>query len=337
MVIKKESQTAMKKNIMDMNEHVIQTINLTKEYGELRAVDNVSLSIGRGEIFGLLGPNGAGKSTTIMMLTTLLKPSSGRAEICGYDVVKEPNKVRKSISVVFQDHTSDEWLTGWEYLRLHAGIYNSSEARIQELLILFNLKEWKDTPIKQYSSGMRRRLEIARGLVHHPEVLFLDEPTLGLDIQTRLKIWSYIESLSREEDVTIFLTTHYMEEADKLCDRIAIIDDGKIVAIGSSEELKSVLNSNLITVKVKNPGDMMQILSVLGMESEIQGNSIQIHTTNAGISEIYDVVRDMQNDVELFNVKKPTLDDVFIYYTGKEIRDEASEHRRHPLMRRGFI
>jgi ABC-2 type transport system ATP-binding protein len=320
-----------------MNEHVIQTINLTKEYGELRAVDSVSLSIRKGEIFGLLGPNGAGKSTTIMMLTTLLKPSSGRAEICGYDVVKEPNKVRKSISVVFQDHTSDEWLTGWEYLRLHAGIYNSSEARIEELLILFNLKEWKDTPIKHYSSGMRRRLEIARGLVHHPEVLFLDEPTLGLDIQTRLKIWSYIESLSREEDVTIFLTTHYMEEADKLCDRIAIIDDGKIVAIGSSEELKSVLNSNLITVKVKNPEDMMQILSVLGMESEIQGNSIQVHTTNAGISEIYDVVRDMQNDVELFNVKKPTLDDVFIYYTGREIRDEASEHRRHPLMRRGFI
>jgi ABC-2 type transport system ATP-binding protein len=320
-----------------MNEHVIQTINLTKEYGELRAVDSVSLSIRKGEIFGLLGPNGAGKSTTIMMLTTLLKPSSGRAEICGYDVVKEPNKVRKSISVVFQDHTSDEWLTGWEYLRLHAGIYNSSEARMEELLKLFNLKEWKDTPIKHYSSGMRRRLEIARGLVHHPEVLFLDEPTLGLDIQTRLKIWSYIESLSREEDVTIFLTTHYMEEADKLCDRIAIIDDGKIVAIGSSEELKSVLNSNLITVKVKNPEDMMQILSVLGMESEIQGNSIQVHTTNAGISEIYDVVRDMQNDVELFNVKKPTLDDVFIYYTGREIRDEASEHRRHPLMRGGFI
>jgi len=168
-----------------MNEHVIQTTNLTKQYGELKAVDNINLSIRRGEIFGLLGPNGAGKSTLIMMLTTLLKPSGGMAEICGYDVVKEPNKVRKCISAVFQDHTSDEWLTGWEYLHLHAGIYNASEARIEELLKLFNLKDWENTTIKQYSSGMRRRLEIARGLIHCPEVLFLDEPTLGLDVQTR--------------------------------------------------------------------------------------------------------------------------------------------------------
>ena len=321
-----------------MNEYVIQTINLTKQYGELKAVDNVNLNIRKGEIFGLLGPNGAGKSTLIMMLTTLLKPSSGRAEICGYDVVKEPNKVRKSISAVFQDHTSDEWLTGREYLRLHAGIYNASEARMEELLKFFNLKDWENTPIKQYSSGMRRRLEIARGLIHCPEVLFLDEPTLGLDVQTRQKIWSYIESLNREEGVTIFLTTHYMEEADKLCNRIAIIDEGKIVAIGSSEELKSVLDHNIVTIKVKNPEDVKQILCNSGMESEMQGNTVQIHTTNSGISEIYDVVRGMQNDdVELFNVKKPTLDDVFIHYTGREIRDEVSEHRRHPLMRRGFI
>ena len=323
---------------MDMNEHVIQTTNLTKEYGNIKAVDNVNLSIRKGEIFGLLGPNGAGKSSIIMMLTTLLKPSSGRAEICGYDVVREPNKVRKSISAVFQDHTSDEWLTGWEYLRLHAGIYNSGDGRIEELLKLFNLRDWEDTPIKQYSSGMRRRLEIARGLVHHPEVLFLDEPTLGLDVQTRLKIWSYVESLSREEGVTIFLTTHYMEEADKLCNRVAIIDGGKIVAIGTSEELKSVLDHNIVTIRVKNPEDVMQILQELGMESEMQGNTILIHTTNAGISEIYDVVRGMQNDdVELFNVKKPTLDDVFIHYTGREIRDGASEPRHHLLMRRGFI
>ena len=325
---------------MDMKEHVIQTTNLTKKYGEFRAVDNISFSIRKGEIFGLLGPNGAGKSTTIMMLTTLLKPSSGRAEICGHDVAKEPNKVRKSISAVFQDHTSDDWLTGREYLRLHAGIYNSGEARIEELLRFFNLKGWENTTIRKYSSGMRRRLEIARGLIHQPEVLFLDEPTLGLDIQTRLKIWSYIETMSRDEGVTVFLTTHYMEEADKLCDRIAIIDEGKIVAIGSSEDLKSVLDNNLVTIQAKNPKDVMQILHELGMESEMQGNSIQIHTPNSGISEIYDVVRGMQNEVELFNVKKPTLDDVFIHYTGREIRDEASGHRRHLFEKfrgRGFV
>jgi len=320
-----------------MNEHVIQTTNLTKQYGELKAVDNINLSIRRGEIFGLLGPNGAGKSTLIMMLTTLLKPSGGMAEICGYDVVKEPNKVRKCISAVFQDHTSDEWLTGREYLRLHAGIYNASEARMEELLKLFNLKDWENTTIKQYSSGMRRRLEIARGLIHCPEVLFLDEPTLGLDVQTRQMIWSYIESLNREEGVTVFLTTHYMEEADKLCNRVAIIDGGKIVALGTSEELKSVLDHNIVTIKVKNPEAVMQILQELGVESETQGNTVQVHTTNSGISEIYDLVRGMQNDdVELFNVKKPTLDDVFIHYTGRDIRDEVSEHRHHPLMRKGF-
>lgn len=325
---------------MDMNEHVIQTAKLTKKYGDFRAVDNVSFSIRRGEIFGLLGPNGAGKSTTIMMLTTLLKPSSGRAEICGHDVAKEPYKVRKSISAVFQDHTSDDWLTGREYLRLHAGIYNSGEARVEELLRFFNLKGWENTTIRKYSSGMRRRLEIARGLIHQPDVLFLDEPTLGLDIQTRLKIWSYIETMSREEGVTVFLTTHYMEEADKLCDRIAIIDEGKIVAIGSSEDLKSVLDHNLVTIQAKNPKDVMQILQELGMECEMQENAIQIHTSNSGISEIYDVVRGMQNEVELFNVKKPTLDDVFIHYTGREIRDEASEHRRllfEKFRGRGFV
>jgi ABC-2 type transport system ATP-binding protein len=262
---------------------MITVANLTRRFKNFTAVDSVSFEVHPGEIFGFLGPNGAGKSTIVMMLITLLKPSSGWAEICGYNVVKESSKVRENISVVFQDHTSDEWLTGREYLLLHAGIYNASEARVEDLLRIFNLDGWKDTVIKQYSSGMRRRLEIARGLIHYPKLLFLDEPTQGLDLQTRMKIWSYVESLNKEEDVTIFLTTHYMEEADKLCDRIAIIDYGKIVAIGTSEELKSVLDGN---------------------------------------------------------VKKPTLDDVFIHYTKEEIRDGTSNDKMHSFRRfrgSGFI
>jgi len=210
--------------------------------------------------------------------------------------------------------------------------------RAESLLKMFHLYQQRNQKVKTFSKGMKQRIVLTMGLMNKVKVLFLDEPTLGLDIQTRQKIWSYIESLNRGEGVSIFLTTHYMEEADKLCNRVAIIDGGKIVAIGTSEELKSVLDHNIVTIKVKNPEDVMQILQELGREIEMQGNTIQVHTTNSGISEIYDVVRGMQNDdVELFNVKKPTLDDVFIHYTGREIRDEASVHRHHSLMRRGFI
>ena len=252
---------------------MIDVVNLTKRFKDFTAVDHISFKVSAGEIFGFLGPNGAGKTTTIMMLTTLLKPSNGRAAVCGFDLSKESGMIRRNIGVVFQDHTSDEWLTGREYLQLHAGIYDINEDRIENLLDLFDLKRWGESVIKEYSSGMRRRLEIARGLIHYPKVLFLDEPTLGLDVQTRQRIWDYIESLKKKDGITVFLTTHYMEEADKLCDRIAIIDHGKIVAIGTPDELKSILE-----------GD------------------------------------------------HPTLDEVYLYYTGSNMRDMVSTNRVHRPM-----
>lgn len=249
---------------------MIKVTNLTKMFDGFTAVDHISFEVSDCEIFGFLGPNGAGKTTAIMMLTTLSKVSDGKATVCGFDVSRETRRIRKTIGVVFQDHTSDEWLTGREYLQLHAGIYGVDESRIEELLKLFDLERWSEHVIKEYSSGMRRRLEIARGLIHYPRVLFLDEPTLGLDVQTRQKIWSYIEVLNENEGLTVFLTTHYLEEADKLCDRIAIIDHGKIVTIGAPNELKSILESD-----------------------------------------------------------HPTLDEVFLNYTGREMRDNVSNSRNH--------
>ncbi|MCK5724458.1 MAG: ATP-binding cassette domain-containing protein [Gammaproteobacteria bacterium] len=227
---------------------MIEVVNLTKRFKDFTAVDRISFEVSAGEIFGFLGPNGAGKTTTIMMLTTLLRLSDGRVTVCDFDVSKEQRKIRRKIGVVFQDHTSDDWLTGREYLQLHAGIYDVSEDRVEDLLKLFDLKRWEKSVIKEYSSGMRRRLEIARGLIHNPGVLFLDEPTLGLDVQTRQRIWDHIESLRNEDGITVFLTTHYMDEADKLCDRIAIIDHGRIVAIGTPDELKSVMDGTHTTL-----------------------------------------------------------------------------------------
>ena len=235
---------------------MISTKNLTKKFEKLIAVDNLNLEINEGEIFGLLGPNGAGKTTTIFMLTTLKPPTSGTATINNYDIVKDSDKVRKSIGIVFQDPSSDEILTGYENLKLHGWLYDMpddlKERRIKEVLELVDLTNRKDDLVKKYSGGMRRRLELARGLMHHPRVLFLDEPTLGLDPQSRDYIWSYIEKLAKEEKITIVLTTHYMDEADKLCDRLAIIDYGKIVILGTPEELKKELGGDIIKLRGKN-------------------------------------------------------------------------------------
>ena len=207
--------------------HTILTENLTKEFNGIVAVDKLNLEVEEGEIFGLLGPNGAGKTTTILMLCTILKPTSGSAKINGYDIVKQPNEVRKSIGIVFQDPSLDDRLTGRENLEMHAALYkvpkNIRRKRIEEVLELVELTDRADSLVKTYSGGMKRRLEIARGLIHYPKVLFLDEPTLGLDPQTREHIWRYIKELAKRENITIILTTHYMEEADFLCDRIAII------------------------------------------------------------------------------------------------------------------
>jgi len=225
-----------------MREEIIRAVELTKIFNGLRAVDRVTFSVKEGEIFGFLGPNGAGKTTTINMLTTVLKPTSGRAEVCGYDVVREPERVRRSIGVVPQEYTADEDLTGYENVMLCADLYGlpreEGKKRALELLSLVQLEPFKDKRVETYSGGMRRRLELACGLINRPRVLFLDEPTLGLDVQTRASIWEHIRSLRERFGMTIFLTTHYLEEADQLCDRIAIIDHGRIVEEGSPSELK---------------------------------------------------------------------------------------------------
>ncbi|MFZ1898117.1 ATP-binding cassette domain-containing protein, partial [Methanoregula sp.] len=230
--------------------HVIETKNLTKTYSSLTAVDNLDLKIEKGEVFGLLGPNGAGKSTTLLMLTTLIPPTSGTALVNGFDIIRQPDQVRKSIGIVFQDPSSDETLTGYENLKLHGLLYDMDarlrEERIVEVLHLVDLTNRKDDMVKKYSGGMRRRLELARGLMHHPEILFLDEPTLGLDPQTREHIWEYIKKLATEKNITIIITTHYMDEADRLCDRLAIIDRGKVAVLGPPDLLKKELGGDII-------------------------------------------------------------------------------------------
>src|SRR5208337_4403826 len=235
---------------------IIETKNLTKTYGNLTAVDHLDLKIGKGEVFGLLGPNGAGKSTTLLMLTTLVPPTSGTALVNGFDIIRQPDQVRKSIGIVFQDPSSDETLTGYENLKLHGLLYDMDaglrEERIVEVLALVELTDRKDDKVKKYSGGMRRRLELARGLMHHPEILFLDEPTLGLDPQTREHIWEYIKKLATEKQITIIITTHYMDEADRLCNRLAIIDHGKIVVLGSPDQLKKDLGGDIVRMKMKN-------------------------------------------------------------------------------------
>jgi len=236
---------------------IIETKNLAKKYTDLTAVDRINLQVKEGEIFGLLGPNGAGKTTTLLMLATLLRPTSGTAWVNGYDIVKQSHQVRKSIGIVFQEPSSDDLLTGYENLRLHALMYGVNRSirgkRIEEVLKLVDLTERKDDQVKKYSGGMRRRMEIARGLLHHPKVLFLDEPTLGLDPTAREQAWEYIERLVKSEKITVIITTHYMDEADKLCDRIAIIDFGKVVALDSPNNLKRKMGGDIIRLKALSP------------------------------------------------------------------------------------
>jgi len=232
-----------------MSMSAIVTTNLTKRYGDLVAVDNLNISIESGEIFGILGPNGAGKTTTIMMLCTLLKPTSGTATVNGFDVVKHPSRVRESIGIVFQDPSSDDTLTGYENLKLHALMYDvpmkEIDARIDRVMTLVDLKDRMHDIVKKYSGGMRRRMEIARGLLHEPKILFLDEPTIGLDPQTREHMWKYIESLAKRLNMTIILTTHYMEEAENLCRRVAIVDHGKIAVLDTPANLIASIGGDI--------------------------------------------------------------------------------------------
>ncbi len=306
---------------------VIVANGLTKRFGGFTAVSKLNLSINEGEIFGLLGPNGAGKTTTLSMLATLIPPSEGKAYVNGYEVSKQPSEVRHSIGFVFQDPSSDDMLTGRENLYLHALMYGvdmkKANKKIDDVLKLVDLTEKQNIRMKNYSGGMRRRLELARGLLHEPKVLFLDEPTLGLDPQTREHLWKYITKLASEKKVTITITTHYMEEADMLCNRIAIIDHGKIVAMGTPESLKRKLGGDVVKLKVAKPN--IAALKRLGYVRNIKvdGRYLTLTVSDAG-SHLQEILKKV-GSVDGVELRSPTLNDVFLHYTGREIREEAGE------------
>lgn len=307
--------------------HLIETKRLKKNFNGLTAVNGISLKIQEGEIFGLLGPNGAGKTTTLSMLATLLKPTSGSASVNGYDVLKDPAHVRKSIGFVFQDPSCDDLLSGRDNLYLHALMYGVStrelETKMMAVLKLVGLEKRKDELVRHYSGGMRRRLELARGLLHEPKVLFLDEPTLGLDPQTRVHMWSYIKKLSAERKVTIIVTTHYMEEAEELCDRIAIIDKGRIILLGKPDELKRRLGGDIITVRTKERAlaKLKGLRYVKKAEATKDGLRIVVDSAERRMQAILKLL----GRVDSAAYKSPTLNDVFLYYTGREIRDDEAE------------
>lgn len=285
------------------------------------------MKIKQGEIFGLLGPNGAGKTTTISMLCTILKPTEGTATINGYDILKDPHNVRKSIGIVFQEPSVDDILTGRENLRLHAMWYSVPreirDKRIDEVLELVGLEKRQNSLVKTYSGGMRRRLELARGLLHLPKVLFLDEPTLGLDPQTRERIWEYIEDMSKQREMTIVLTTHYMEEADRLCNRIAIIDEGRIVVMDSPLSLKESVGGDIVCLKT-NPANVERfrtIESVSKIEAEDNNIVLTVRNASQNLKEILDVA----GKIDSVEIRSASLNDVFLRYTGKEIRVESGE------------
>jgi ABC-2 type transport system ATP-binding protein len=306
---------------------VIETKNLIKEYNGLVAVDDLNLNIDEGELFGLLGPNGAGKTTTLMMLTTLIKPTSGTGLVNGFDIVRQPSQVRKSIGIVFQDPSSDDTLTGYENLKLHGMLYgmpvNLREKRTKEVLELVNLSDRKNDLVKKYSGGMRRRLEIARGLMHHPKVLFLDEPTLGLDPQARENIWVYIENLSREEKISLIITTHYMEEVDRLCNRLAIIDKGKIVASDSPGNLKKIIGGDVVIIKINHPEieNIRKFDFIKNVELKDGFISLTVKNANEHLQKILQTI----GSVESVEIHSPTLNDVFLHFTGREIREGTPE------------
>jgi ABC-2 type transport system ATP-binding protein len=314
----------------------ISVKGLVRTFDDIRAVDDVTFQVRRGEMFGFLGPNGAGKTTTISMMCTLLHPTSGNVTVWGYDARREPDDVRSSIGIVFQDQSVDEELTGYENMWFHARLYkvdrNIIDQRIGELLDMVELRDRADDPVKTYSGGMKRRLEIARGLLHHPHVLFLDEPTLGLDPQTRRHIWDYIRRLNEREGVTIFLTTHYMDEADELCDRIAIIDKGKIVALDTPKKLKASLGGDVVRLRMPDCDEACQealrdVPGVSTVRPEEAGLILSVDEGASTIPRIIDVARSRDMEVESVTLKMPTLEDVFIRKTGHTLRDERVEGR----------
>ena len=319
--------------------NAIDVNSLTKKFGSSKAVDNISFTVEEGEIFGFLGPNGAGKSTTMMILTTLLKPTSGHALVGGYNVVSEAKKVREKIGFVQQEISVDEFLTGRENLYLHARINqiprNLIKSRIDDVLELVELGEKQDDATLTYSGGMRKRLDIANGLLSRPAVLFLDEPTVGLDIQTRRKIWGYIRKICKDFGMTIFISTHYMEEADGLCDRIGIIDFGKIQVIDKPKSMKSAIGNEIISFNLvdgkANQDTLIDQISKIEFVKDVKNkqNLITVFSTksNEVIPKIFQASTNLEMRINSLTLKQPTLDDVFISYTGHDLRDETENKK----------
>jgi ABC-2 type transport system ATP-binding protein len=325
-----------------MSEEIIKAEGLTRVFNKhLTAVDHVDFSVKHGEIFGFLGPNGAGKTTTINMLITILKPTEGKASVLGFDVAKQNNEVRNVIGVVPQEYTADEDLTGLENVLLCADLYGIprglAKERGADLLKLVELTDFKDKKVETYSGGMRRRLELACGLINRPKVLFLDEPTLGLDVQTRTATWEYIRKLKKEFGMTLFMTTHYLEEADALCDRVAIIDHGKIVVVGTPEDLKHSLGGDLITLATKENDDVSGLIQKIDHVKEVrkEDGSYRIKAELGEITTplIIEALRKNGYTVTKLSLTEPTLNEVYLEYTGRSLRD-AEESRESVISQR---
>jgi ABC-2 type transport system ATP-binding protein len=308
---------------------------LEKRYGDVRAVDGIDFDVAPGEVFGFLGPNGAGKSTTIKMLCTLVKPTSGSATVAGFDVVSERDRVRRNIGLVFQDPTLDTYLTAEQNLRFHAELYGVPRqllsGRMDQVLDMVGLSDRRGSLVRTFSGGMRRRLEIARGLLHSPRVLFLDEPTVGLDPQTRASIWSYIGELRRAEDITIFMTTHYMDEAE-YCDRIAIIDNGKIVVVDTPEALKASVGKDRVEIGTRDNATAITALKTqFGVEAKVAEGAVTFAIAD-GEQFVPRLFAELGVPIHSVRVARPSLDDVFMNYTGSTIRD-AEESGNKDFMR----
>lgn len=312
-------------------EYIIETHDITKKYDDFTAVNGVNLKVPKNSVYGVLGPNGAGKTTLISMLCTILHPTKGSATVNGYDVVKNPKEVRESIGIVFQSRALDDILTGREHLEMHASLYgvpkDIREKRIEEILDLISLGKKADEFVKTYSGGMKRRLEIGRGLIHRPKVLFLDEPTLGLDPQTRESIWDYIQELNQNQDVSVLMTTHYMEEADKLCDEIAIINQGQIITADSPKNLKRELKADTITMQVDKLEEFVKKVDKLDfvketyvMDSEIK---LMVERGENLVAELVNFANENYIFVYSIELEHPNLEDVFLKYTGRTIQGEG--------------
>ena len=308
-----------------MNDYIIKVENLVKKFGQLVAVDNISFAVAPGEIFGFLGPNGAGKTTTINILCTLAKPTSGQAIVNGFDVVHQQSQVRQSIGLVFQDPSLDERLSGLQNLHFHALVYNVPSSvrqqRIEQVLRMMELWDRRHSEVRTYSGGMKRRLELARGLLHYPKVLFLDEPTLGLDPQTRNRIWEYILELRQREGTTIFLTTHYMDEAEK-AERIAIMDYGKLVVMDTPERLKKIVGKDIISVKTGDDDRAAEEIRLrYQIETKRDSNGLTFEVAS-GEEFLPIFIKEFGTKILSVSLRHPSLDDVFLKLTGREIREE---------------